>query len=339
MLGMFSGNDRVLVIGIGGGGDVVSAAVIAYMLRKLGVKTYIGSIVWERFVYDPVPGPVHLGEMRKIKLVDRYVGVIDQESYAVRNGRKIVFQAVNVSRALNEEIFVFDLWSGVKGYVEGVNRVAEKYSIDKIVGVDVGGDVLAEGYEDNLWSPLADAMGLAMLYHFKNSYLIIHSPGSDGELSQEYVLQRLSIIASMKGYYGAIGLDRNDIEILEKILKYAESEASRAALVAFQGFYGNMPIRRNTRSIKINLINTLMFITDPRITYGLSKPAQLVDNTSSLEEANNKLDKAGIYTEYNLEKDIQSLNVDPLKLSGEEILNIRKNGIRKLRMMNDQSTD
>lgn len=339
MLSMFSRNDKVLVIGIGGGGDIVSAAVIAYMLRKLGVKTYIGSIVWERFVYDPVPGPIHLDEIRKIKLVDKYAGIINQESYAVRHGRKIVFQAVNVSKALNEEVFVFDLWSGVQGYVEGVSRVVEKYGIDKIVGVDVGGDVLAEGYEDNLWSPLADSMGLAMLNHFKNSYLIVHSPGSDGELSQEYVLQRLSMIASMKGYYGAMGLEQSDIIVLEKILKYAKSEASRAALIAFQGFQGDMPIRKNTRSIKINLINTLMFMTDPRITYGLSKPAQLVNNTYSLEEANNKLNNAGIYTEYNLEKDIQTLNVDPLELSGEEILNIRRKGMRRLRMMNDQSTE
>lgn len=330
MLGEFSRNDRVLVIGIGGGGDVVSAAVIAHAMRRKGIQTYVGSIIWERFVYDPVPGPIRFNEIKGLKPVDKYAGIVNHESYAVRNGNKVVFQAANVSRALNEEVFVFDLWRGVRGYIEGVKAIIRKYGITKVVGVDVGGDVLAEGHEDNLWSPLADAMGLAMLNHFDNSYLVIYSPGSDGELSQEYVLKRISIIASKNGYYGARGIDRRDKELLEKILEYAKSEASKAALLAFQGFYGNTPIRKGTRTIKINIIHTLSFMVDPRIAYSLSRPAQLVDNTASLEEANDKLNKAGIYTEYNLEKDIQRSGINPLNLSEADILNIRRKGIRLL---------
>jgi hypothetical protein len=330
-------NCKVLVIGIGGGGDVVSASIIAYMLEKEGCEAHIGSIVWERFVYDPIPGPIRFSELRNHELLNDYVAIVNEETYAIRGGRRIVFQAVNVAKVLKRNIYIFDLWRGVNGYVYGVKSLVKELGLTHVIGVDVGGDVLANGYELNLWSPLADSMGLAMLNHFENSYLIVHSPGSDGELGQDEVLNRISIIAANNGYIGAHSLGLDEIMLLRKILNYARSEAGMIALYAFRGFNGELPIRNNTRRIRVNIINTLFFILDPHIAYKLSIPAKIVDNTTSFEEANNKLNKAGIYTEYNLEKDILRSGIDgsdPLK-----ILNIRLKGIINIRMMSDQSTD
>jgi hypothetical protein len=328
---------RVLVIGIGGGGDVVSASVIAYMLEKQGCKVFIGSIAWERFVYDPIPGPIRFNELRNHELLNDYVAIVNEETYAVREGKRIVFQAVNVAKALKRSVYVFDLWRGVKGYVYGVKSLTNKFNLTHVIGVDVGGDVLANGYESNLWSPLADSMGLAMLNHIENSYLIIHSPGSDGELSQDEVLNRISIIAANNGYIGAHSLGSDEIMLLQKILRHAKSEAGMIALYAFKGFSGELPIRNNTRRIRVSIINTLFFILDPHVVYKLSISARIVDNTESLEEANNRLNKAGIYTEYNLEKDILGSGVD--KTDPLKILNIRLKGIINTRMMSDQSTD
>ncbi|HEC96447.1 MAG TPA: DUF1152 domain-containing protein, partial [Euryarchaeota archaeon] len=248
---------------------------------------------------------------------------------------------VNVSKALKENIVILDLWRGVRGLVRGLKEVIQNEGYTRVVGVDVGGDVLAEGSEENLWSPLADSICLAALKHLPNSLLIVHSPGSDGELEQEYVLKRISMVAARKGYLGAYGMTREDAKILERILEYAKSEASMIGLLAFKGFYGYKPIRLGTRKVLVNPIHTISFIMKADIVYYFSRPAQLVDNTQSLEKANRELNRHCIYTEYNLEKDlIKHGLVDRNNYNYNDILEIRKRGKENLyKMMSDQSSD
>jgi hypothetical protein len=54
---------RVLVIGIGGGGDVVGALAAAEAARALGTDAVVGGLTWERRPVDPLPGPRHLREI------------------------------------------------------------------------------------------------------------------------------------------------------------------------------------------------------------------------------------------------------------------------------------
>ena len=49
---------RPLVIGMGGGGDVVGALATAELIRLYdGGDPVLGGLTWERRPYDPVPGP------------------------------------------------------------------------------------------------------------------------------------------------------------------------------------------------------------------------------------------------------------------------------------------
>ena len=114
---------RPLVLAIGGGGDVASAAVLAKSLERLGFKPVLASIAWERYVVDPVPGPIRLEELRSfIKLRDGYA-LVDESAYAERGGRRVKFQAANASGVLKEPIYVVDLYGGVRGYVEAIEEV------------------------------------------------------------------------------------------------------------------------------------------------------------------------------------------------------------------------
>jgi hypothetical protein len=49
-----------LVLGVGGGGDIVGALATARFLEFCGLRFFLGGLPWERFVYDPVPGPRQL---------------------------------------------------------------------------------------------------------------------------------------------------------------------------------------------------------------------------------------------------------------------------------------
>jgi hypothetical protein len=331
MLLSFLNRNSYLIVGVGGGGDIVSAGLLAAILKRTGIRVKAGSIAWERFTIDPVPGPIRLGEIRDVVRRGEGYVVVNGSSYAMRGGRKIVFQAANVARALDNEIAIFTLEGGVKGYVEGVRNYMEDEGLEGIIGIDVGGDVLATGYERELWSPLADAAGLAMLNAIPDSILTVHSPGADGELPQEYVLERISLVYRMGGGLGAYGLTLNDILIIEKILKHAVSEASRIPLLAFKGYYGSYVMRGGYAKTIITPVNTIMFFLDAHSAYKLSFPAKIVADTESFDEIVAKLNAAGIYTEYNLEKDLA-------EHADREVLEVREMGRMRIQRIGGGDT-
>ncbi len=320
----------ILVFGIGGGGDVVSATMIAFGLRRVGVETYIGSIAWERFVVDPEPGPIPFNCFREARFIGDYIVVVDRDSYVVRSS---VFtpQVSRVSKVVGREVYVVDLWRGVNGLWRGLSELTDLLGVEAYMAVDVGGDVLATGLEDDLWSPLADSMCLAAFSKLDHSILVVHGIGCDGELDPDYLLSRIAYIARSGGYLTARGLTRYEAVLLEKLLEEAVSEASRIPLIAYRGYYGELLLRSGSRKTLVTPLQTIMFYLDTRVVYKLSPLAKLVDNTHSLEEANNKLNNKGVYTEYDLEKDL--VDYRGREVDAETLQRIRLSGISRLRKL------
>ncbi|MET1160459.1 MAG: DUF1152 domain-containing protein [Thermoprotei archaeon] len=320
-----------LILAVGGGGDVATAAALAVILRRHGYRTVVGSIVWERFTIDPTPGPIPIRNIVNCREIGEHACIVDKSSYALRRGRKIIFQAVNAAKALGEEVIVVDITEGVKGYKRGIESILAHFGLDGVIGVDVGGDILAHGFEENLWSPLADSLGLAVLTKISESYLVVHGLGSDGELSLDYLFERLGIVAKHKGLLGITGFTSREIELLENIFKYVESEASYNTLLALKGFTGYRKIRLGTRKVYISPLNLVSFILDPHVVYRESLLARTVDNTSSIEEARRRLNAIGIYTEYDLEEDLARRGLNAEKaIDGALIVKIREEGKRRL---------
>ena len=54
---LLSRSRRPLVLGIGGGGDVVGALATAEACRLNGAEPIVGGVTWERQPIDPQPGP------------------------------------------------------------------------------------------------------------------------------------------------------------------------------------------------------------------------------------------------------------------------------------------
>src|SRR5689334_20669714 len=55
---------RPLVLGVGGGGDVVGALAVAEHCRLFhGANPIVGGVTWERSVVDPEPGPRRADEI------------------------------------------------------------------------------------------------------------------------------------------------------------------------------------------------------------------------------------------------------------------------------------
>lgn len=326
---------RFLVYAAGGGGDIATAAAYALKLRREGHDSYISCAPWERVVIDHVPGPIRFNDIRNAVDKGEYYVVIDSSSYAIRDGNKIVFQAVNVSRALSEQIYLCDMNTGVSGVYNFMKELVEDLKIDVVVGIDVGGDILAEGYEEDLWSPLADQVSLASLFRLSkdgvSSFTAVASPGADGELGRDYVLSRINLVMKMGGLKESQGFGYIDLPIIKNIFDYVQSEAGRVVLDALEGFVGEKKIRNGTRSVYIDAFSTLIFILDTEIVYKLSGTAEKLLYTSSIDEANSILISLGIPTEYELEKEVSRLLSDEGELSRDIIVRARNSLLKRLR--------
>src|SRR5262245_34807189 len=155
---LIRGSSRALVIGVGGGGDVVGALATARFLEFCGLEFFLGGLSWERSVIDPLPGPRSLSEVRDVRVLHEYAWFANAHSRTLTD---IPFAESRMAGILGKEVLLVDINGGVKGVVEGLKKSLGELKADLLVGVDVGGDSLAEGGEAGLRSPLADSIMLA----------------------------------------------------------------------------------------------------------------------------------------------------------------------------------
>ncbi len=293
-------NLRIGIVGIGGGGDVASAYILCKLFKDFFKVKYCLpiAVLWERWVVDPTAGPPSRALVREA-VVKECVYLTDR-SYVSRGTYTFRPQASVLASIINETIPAITLEYGVQGCVRCLEELIDEYSIDLFVGLDVGGDILAEGWEDSLGSPLTDAMGLAALFNF-NSIIAVLAPGADGELPQEYVLSKISELARRNGYIGSIGLWSDYIKCMEEVTSKVETEAGRIPLIALKGFDGVQTIRGGLRKVKVNIVSSIAFLIDTKVLYNSSKLALSLSSTRSLAEAIKKAEELKIVTEFHYE--------------------------------------
>src|SRR5713226_5924666 len=151
-------SSRALVIGVGGGGDVVGALATARFLEFGGLEFLLGGLSWERSVIDPLPGPRSVKEVREVRALHEYAWLANSET---RTFAGISFAESRMAGIINKEVLLIDINGGVKGVIAGLKAALRELKADFLVGVDVGGDSLAQGGERGLRSPLADSVMLA----------------------------------------------------------------------------------------------------------------------------------------------------------------------------------
>ncbi|MEB3756540.1 MAG: DUF1152 domain-containing protein [Desulfurococcales archaeon] len=325
-------NDPVLVFGAGGGGDVIGAFHVYNKLKTMGAETYLGALVWERYVVDPHPGPIPLIAFIDIDPISETAAMADDKSRAYRYGREIIPQVIRVANAINERVVILDGSRGGEGLALGLASAVDYLNAKTVIGVDVGGDILAKGWEESLWSPLADSLSLYAIHRVKGEKIItIHGAGADGELPEKLVYNYISEIARKGGLITAIGLDRNDINLFNLINDHVITEASKIPIEAFKGYNGRIVIRNGTREVNVNPCTAITFLLDAEVTYNHSEIAKLVAGSRHIGEASRKLNERCIYTEYDLEKDIASLLETGMKLDDIDITKVRSEGLTRLK--------
>ncbi|MGC9153448.1 MAG: DUF1152 domain-containing protein [Vulcanisaeta sp.] len=299
----------ILVIGIGGGGDVVGSSITYNLAINEDINATLGAVLWERYVVDVVPGPIRIQELRNAEIIGNYLAIVNENTYAIREGRYVVPQIANVLSVIKDDGLGISISGPVTAIARELTDYVNKYGVDAIVGIDVGGDVLALGNEDGLYSPLADSYSVAILaktqeYTGVPVILGVTGPGVDGELDRDYVLMRISQLASKGALLGAYGPTRTDISLLEDILTKAVTEASRLVYKAAKGAYGGASIRGGTRAVKLDVSSSLTYYLDLKRAMSDLPIANLLIDAKDPWDAMRILNDKGIMTELNFEEEV-----------------------------------
>jgi hypothetical protein len=306
---ILSRSRRPLVIGIGGGGDVVGALATAEAARLYhGARPLVGGVPWERRPIDPVPGPRSVGEIEDGEEIA--AGVLLARPRTRVRGRDVVFAESHMAEFLGEPTVLVDVTRGPAAIAAGLRDAAARLEVDTIVFADVGGDVLAHGHERGLGSPLCDALMLAAAVRLERDaggievLGAIFGPGCDGELTLAEVSERLADVARAGGLAGARGITPPIAARLEAAIEHVPTEASAQAVRGFRGVAGPSAIRGGRRSLELMPAVALTIYYDATIAYEATAPlARAVADAESLEEANEVLRGLGVRSELDWEKD------------------------------------
>ncbi|MBI2359947.1 MAG: DUF1152 domain-containing protein [Deltaproteobacteria bacterium] len=296
---------RALVIGVGGGGDVVGALAVARFLEFCGLEFRLGGLSWERSVFDPVPGPRSLSEVEEVRPLHPYAWLANPKS---RTFTGVPFAESKMAEIIGGDILLIDIHGGVDGVVDGLAAARKEFQTDLLVGVDVGGDSLAQGDEPGLRSPLADSIMLAAYAELERRgervLWAVFGYGSDGEMTTEEIEIALYKVAQAGGLLGAWGLTNKTVSELEQVVQKVPTEASAIPVECARGAWGEKRIRQDRRRVKLTPLTTLTFFMSPGVVFHtLSRPAQALRSCASLEEANEALHSIGLKTELDLERE------------------------------------
>lgn len=268
---------KKLLLAAGGGGDAFTAGVLAQCFEN--DDTFLASFSWDRIMYDPDPGPRNGDEFISASKYGKYNTIITSESKLKKEGSKSFLPII--SEYFQKEYFLMELDKGVIHLHAQLNEIISKESIDEVIIVDVGGDILATGTEKGLKSPIADASVLSACKGLGIPVFVwVTGGGLDGELTEEEltsILDNIKIISKKE-------LPEDLANLHLQAFEWLPSEASALFFMASTGKKGICEIRQDGYSVELNDFASTIFCLDFEDVYLNSTIAREVESTSSLDE-------------------------------------------------------
>ncbi len=293
----------MLVLGIGGGGDVVGSLAIARRCEELGTPFVVGGVAWERLPIDPKPGPRPVAEIREADPLGKNAVLARAETSTPEGVR---FSEAHVAAHIGSPTVLIDITGGAVGAAEGIGAAAGLLGCDLITYVDIGGDAIANGTEPGLGSPLCDAVMIAAgrrLGARLDGALAVVGAGCDGELTVDEVLARVAALAAAGAWIGSSSVSEAHAGEIETLARESGTEASLQVARCARGELGEAEIRGGRRRVPLGPVGALGFYFDPEAAASVLPLAAAVEESDRLEEAHEALNKLGVSTELDYERE------------------------------------
>lgn len=290
------------MLGAGGGGDVVGCLAIGRLCESLGTEFVLGGVAWERIPVDPYPGPRPASEITGGRRLGDHAVLADGQTATPEGVR---FSESLMAERLGAGVVLIDVAAGTAGATEGIDAACEDLGCDLVICADVGGDILATGAEPGLASPLCDAVMLsACRAAAATSQLAVIGSGCDGELTPAEVLVRVAACARAGAWTGTWSPGREIADEIAAAAAESYTEASLQLARCAHGEIGPTPIRGGRRTVELGPVGALAFFFDTGVAPDEVAPlAALVESSSSIEQGRAALERAGVRTELDYERE------------------------------------
>ncbi|MBI4021530.1 MAG: DUF1152 domain-containing protein [Candidatus Aenigmarchaeota archaeon] len=308
---------RCLYIGIGGGGDIV--ATLADYLRNKEASVVAG-LTWKRRSHDPIGRPRRIGEFRNIRKYNDAIGVVTPETTTYEGVRHI---EAHVSELIGEPVLTIDISGGVFATAAAIEDYMKKEGISRVFGIDVGGDVLCNGDEPTVRSPIADQvmLGSLVLLGTDSGSVSVFGLGADGELPLADFYRRIERI-TMQSLYATAARDR-DLALMDRAMNGQTESSARAAeaarrlteerrmdiadtitaqrhpdLRSLAGPARPVPLRDGRRTGELSNLTGLYLHLNPSAVYNASCFSEFVGNYDNIQDLAAEMRRRGIATEF-----------------------------------------
>jgi hypothetical protein len=308
----------VLILGMGGGGDVIQAIPIVNHLRLLGVKEIVvggvGCSWWtpqgepmslEEGIYVYGPTAYDVEELTPCeKWVPGLVGVSAESNWKGRRPAEAV-----LAHLLPGTPFVASLLGGAVGLRESLRQFIALRKVDLVVAVDIGSDAFHDGREaSKAFTSLVDFISLGALTELDVPVVYaLAGYGADGEMQLEELDERVGRVMRAGGYLGAMGVTQRDAAEMSAACQLYPDPVEPIAPGAARGELGF----KNVMSkgpwgvvIRVTPLAATILHFDPRVMVAeVCRGVTALKNTRSLAEAEKIYrDQLGEIPETRLEK-------------------------------------
>ncbi len=288
---------KVMIMGVGGGGDVILGIPIANYMRILGVeKIYLGGVSsqwWnpeggarrENFVLAPLVYDV--ARLEEAELWEPMLAHVNPASNF--DGKRPAEAAV--SEVVPWEVFVGGLSNGVAGLRDSLNTFITNEGIDLFVGADVGAHSFHDGNETS--PPFASLISLMSL----SAMIQLDCPTVygfagytvDAEMEIEELDERMGRVMRAGGFLGAYGLTQRDVRDYLKACEAFPDPIEPFVARAAQGDLGlkQIPIISpwGRRAYTTPLSAIYLFLDPKTMVEAVSTGVKALMDTRSMEEA------------------------------------------------------
>ena len=286
-----------MVMGMGGGGDVILTVPIANYLSLLGVeRIYVGGVSSQW--WNPSGGSKISNFVIGPKVYD-VSHLTDAETWAPNvckvNGSSTAEGHRPAEAAISEvvpwETFIGGLTDGVTGLRDGLNQVIAEREVDLFVGADIGAHTFHDGNEVSPpFTSLVSFMTLSALIQLNCSAVYGFAGYTcDAEMEIEELDERVGRIMRAGGFLGAYGLSQKDVEDFLRASKAFPDPILPLVAQAAQGDLGlkKIPVMAPWgRRAYLTPISAIYLFLDPGIMVNeVTKGAEDLKDTRSMAEA------------------------------------------------------
>jgi len=301
---------KTLFVAAGGGGDAVAAVLVRRMLAPHeDGPALVSSCAWERLRIDPVPGPRPRSAFRDLEPIGGVPLEITPKSQTIPPGRSLL---PRVAADGSMRVFLHDFEGGAVGLADQLTHLVVPLEVDKLVVIDVGGDIVARGDEPALMSPLADSLTLAACLRLAMPVtVVVLGPGVDGELPAPSVRELLRAVGATRA--GRVRAD--DVDNVSSLLAWHPTEATTITAAAALGAQGAVDMRRGGPPVPMDAASAEVWIIEHPAPHAFPIARALM-STASLSHAEEVVRRVAISElDYERERANQRYPAEPITLA------------------------